>query len=214
MVISPEQIQEIKKQLIKQIESTFPEDKKQESIEKINLMDDSQLIEFLQKNGMIKDTDLEKDFSGQESEKQCIFCLIISGQIPSTKISEDENAIAILELNPLSEGHTLIIPKNHENKITEEIIGFSEEIKKILKHTLNPKQILIENSNLFGHNIINLIPIYENEMPHKRKQSNPEELRLIQNKILSKKEEPPIEISKDEKETLDEEELIIPKRIP
>ncbi|KAI7866725.1 HIT-like domain-containing protein [Spinellus fusiger] len=43
----------------------------------------------------------------------CIFCKIIRGGIPSYKIAETEKSFAFLDINPLSEGHTLIIPKFH-----------------------------------------------------------------------------------------------------
>ena len=46
-------------------------------------------------------------------EKDCIFCKIIAGQIPSHKIYEDENFLAFLDINPISPGHALVIPKKH-----------------------------------------------------------------------------------------------------
>jgi len=49
----------------------------------------------------------------------CIFCKIAAGQIPSVKIYEDENVLAFLDIGPLSEGHTLVIPKKHYAKIHE-----------------------------------------------------------------------------------------------
>lgn len=49
----------------------------------------------------------------------CIFCKIVEGQIPSVKIYEDENVFAFLDIGPLSEGHTLVIPKKHFTKIHE-----------------------------------------------------------------------------------------------
>lgn len=45
----------------------------------------------------------------------CLFCKIIKGEIPSYKIYEDEFVIAFLDINPKSNGHTLIIPKDHAN---------------------------------------------------------------------------------------------------
>ena len=45
--------------------------------------------------------------------KDCIFCKIVKGEIPCYKVYEDENALAFLDINPFSIGHTLIIPKNH-----------------------------------------------------------------------------------------------------
>lgn len=49
----------------------------------------------------------------------CVFCKIIDGQIPSHKVYEDENMIAILDANPVSKGHTLVIPKEHVETIHE-----------------------------------------------------------------------------------------------
>ena len=43
----------------------------------------------------------------------CIFCKIRDGEIPSDKIYEDENTLAFLDKNPINEGHTLVIPKEH-----------------------------------------------------------------------------------------------------
>lgn len=49
----------------------------------------------------------------------CVFCKIAAGQIPSVKVYEDENVLAFLDIGPLSEGHTLVIPKKHYTKIHE-----------------------------------------------------------------------------------------------
>ena len=49
----------------------------------------------------------------------CIFCKIISGQIPAKIIQETSHSIAFLDAFPLAKGHTLIIPKNHHTKIQD-----------------------------------------------------------------------------------------------
>lgn len=49
----------------------------------------------------------------------CIFCKIISGQIPARKVYETQNSLAFLDAFPLTRGHTLVIPKNHHAKIQE-----------------------------------------------------------------------------------------------
>jgi histidine triad (HIT) family protein len=49
----------------------------------------------------------------------CVFCRIISGEIPSLRVYEDEECIAALDINPASPGHTLIIPKVHRKDLTE-----------------------------------------------------------------------------------------------
>ena len=46
-----------------------------------------------------------------------IFTKIITGEIPSYKVAEDDNFIAFLDINPNAKGHTLVVPKKEENKI-------------------------------------------------------------------------------------------------
>jgi histidine triad (HIT) family protein len=45
--------------------------------------------------------------------ENCIFCKIVSGEIPADKTYEDENVIAFLDIHPKAPGHTLLIPKEH-----------------------------------------------------------------------------------------------------
>lgn len=46
-------------------------------------------------------------------DPNCIFCKIVSGEIPSHKLYEDDSFLAFMDINPRSPGHTLIIPKKH-----------------------------------------------------------------------------------------------------
>ena len=50
---------------------------------------------------------------------ECIFCKIIAGQIPAAKVYEDDTVFAFLDIGPVSEGHTLVVPKQHYQKIHE-----------------------------------------------------------------------------------------------
>lgn len=45
--------------------------------------------------------------------ENCIFCKIVTGEIPSYKVYEDENFLAFLDINPTSPGHVQVIPKKH-----------------------------------------------------------------------------------------------------
>ena len=45
--------------------------------------------------------------------ENCIFCKIVSGEIPSYKVYEDDNFFAFLDINPQSPGHVQVIPKQH-----------------------------------------------------------------------------------------------------
>ena len=46
-------------------------------------------------------------------KNNCVFCAIEAGEIPCFKIYEDDRALAFLDINPFSKGHTLVIPKEH-----------------------------------------------------------------------------------------------------
>lgn len=43
----------------------------------------------------------------------CVFCRMVSGEIPVAKVYEDESVLAFLDVGPISDGHTLVIPKQH-----------------------------------------------------------------------------------------------------
>ena len=51
------------------------------------------------------------------SVKDCIFCKIVSGQIPATKIFEDDVVLVFLDIGPISDGHALVVPKQHFEKL-------------------------------------------------------------------------------------------------
>ena len=96
--ISSEQIEAIRQKLLEQIESMPPEQAEQLR-EQIEEMSDAELIEFLKRQGKAKGQ------SGQVQE--CIFCLISEGKIESHKIYEDSEILAVLDINPISNGHAL-----------------------------------------------------------------------------------------------------------
>lgn len=48
---------------------------------------------------------------------QCLFCKIISGDIPSTKVYEDDRVLAFMDINPINEGHLMVVPRNHVGTI-------------------------------------------------------------------------------------------------
>lgn len=51
--------------------------------------------------------------SGPGSPADCIFCAIVAGAAPARPVYEDEDTLAFLDINPITEGHTLVIPKRH-----------------------------------------------------------------------------------------------------
>jgi histidine triad (HIT) family protein len=74
----------------------------------------------------------------------CIFCKIVKGEIPSFKVYEDEHVFAFADINPISDGHTLIIPKKHAENIWEipaddlaAIHRASKKVADAMKSSLN-----------------------------------------------------------------------------
>ncbi len=206
-MLTSEQTEKIKEQLIAQIEKSFPEDRKEFAKKQIENMNSEQLEEFLKKNQLIK--------TGEEP-KGCVFCSIVSGDIHSYKIDENKKAVAILEINPVSKGHMIIIPKEHlssSGKIPVSVFSLAKDIAKRLKTKLKPKTVEISSSNLFGHEIINVVPLYGEEKIGEKHSAKPEELAELQ-KILIK----PQKISKAKKTKAiskkPSKKIWLPKRIP
>jgi len=50
---------------------------------------------------------------------ECLFCRIVSGELPATVVYEDENAVAFLDHRPLFPGHTLLVPRQHVETLGE-----------------------------------------------------------------------------------------------
>src|SRR5574344_1699414 len=82
----------------------------------------------------------------------CIFCKIINGDIPSIKLYEDANVIAILDISQATMGHTLVIPKKHAANILEISDESYIEVMKVVK--MLAKKIT-KAFNLKGVNILN-----------------------------------------------------------
>mgnify|MGYP003655078147 FL=1 len=77
-----------------------------------------------------------------------IFTKIITGEIPSYKVAENEDFIAFLDINPNAKGHTLVVPKKEENKIFDlskeaysNLMDFSYRVAKALEKAVPCKRI-------------------------------------------------------------------------
>ena len=83
-------------------------------------------------------------------KKQCIFCQIISGKIPSKKIYEDEKAIAILDINPAAKGHVLVMPKEHYAIMPQMP---DKEVAHLFKIAKKISQIILKGLKVSGTNL-------------------------------------------------------------
>ena len=84
-------------------------------------------------------------------EKECIFCEIASGKIKTDKIYQNEDFIAFYDINPVGEGHTLIIPKKHFNSLMD---LDKETLEKYLFAVKEVAKIIIKKYKADGFNIV------------------------------------------------------------
>lgn len=105
----------------------------------------------------------------------CIFCKIISGDIPCYKIYEDNDILAFLDINPVEPGHTLIIPKKHtldfvsiDIEILSKILIKAKDISSMLTTKLNADGFtLVQNNGIaqeVKHFHLHIIPKYNKKV--------------------------------------------------
>jgi diadenosine tetraphosphate (Ap4A) HIT family hydrolase len=192
MTFAPEQAEEIKKQLLVEIDK-LPNENKEQIKEYVKNLDSEGLEEFLKKNKIqYTDSGISQAPEGGEEEKgeapKCIFCSIIKGEMPSYKIAEIKKALAILEINPLSKGHLIVLPKEHAGieKMPKSALALAQKLAKKIKKKLKPMDIKIETSNFQGHSMINVIPMYK-DVPLKKVKADEKDLKALQSKLETKK---------------------------
>ena len=125
-----------------------------------------------------------------------IFTRIIKGEIPAYRIAEDDFFLAFLDINPLREGHTLVIPKietdrffDLEEKYLSRILVFSKPIAKAIEASFDCNRCGLTVVGLeVPHAHIHLIPINQvSDMDFKKTKLklNEEAFRKIQARIIS-----------------------------
>jgi histidine triad (HIT) family protein len=125
-----------------------------------------------------------------------IFTRIINGEIPAYRVAEDDYFLAFLDINPLREGHTLVIPKietDHffdlDDKFLSKILVFSKPIAKAIEKSFDCNRCGLTVVGLeVPHAHIHLIPINQvSDMDFRKTKLklNEESFRKIQAKIIS-----------------------------
>ncbi|MGD9041448.1 MAG: HIT family protein [Desulfobacteraceae bacterium] len=91
--------------------------------------------------------------------EDCIFCKIVKGDIPCFKVYEDDRVLAFSDINPIAEGHTLIIPKEHAENLWEipgehlsAIHLASKKIIRAIRKALDPTGVAVLQLNGRGVN--------------------------------------------------------------
>ena len=123
-----------------------------------------------------------------------IFSKIIAGEIPSYKILEDERYYAFLDINPLAEGHTLVIPKvetdylfDLDNEVLGSMMVFAKKVALAIDQTMDCKRVGLAVLGLeVPHAHIHLVPIndlYDIEFSRPKKRFTEQQFRATAEKI-------------------------------
>jgi histidine triad (HIT) family protein len=205
MAITADQAKQIKKQLLEQIKK-LPKDQQEGLKEQIEEASPEELEEFIKQ---------------QNQNQKCIFCEIVSGKIPSTKVYEDSDILVLMEIMPASKGHILILPKQHyqfiqeiPEKLLNKIFYFVKTISPILVKESDAKSlsIYIPQGQLAGqriqHFVINMIPRYENDnlvFDWEHKKADEKELEKLSEKIRKASFSEIVKGIKEEQEKIEKE---------
>jgi len=130
----------------------------------------------------------------------CIFCKIIKGEIPSSKVYEDDRVYGFLDIAPVNKGHTLIVPKKHSSDVLEDDL---EDLNACMKAVQVVAKAVIKATDAGGFNLItntkkaagqviphthfHIIPRFEDDglkhWPHHKYEEG--EMSIIQEKITA-----------------------------
>lgn len=127
-----------------------------------------------------------------KTDPNCIFCNIITKKIPCNEIYEDELSFAFLDNNPINPGHTLLLPKKHEDHLWDledqtyhYLLDISKKIKNALSLTYSPPRVgLVVEGFGVAHVHLHIIPLYKGEDIKKpQPPADPKELKKEAQKI-------------------------------
>ena len=130
----------------------------------------------------------------------CIFCKIVAGDIPSTRIYEDADTLAFMDIGPIIKGHTLVIPKQHYDPITKTPVDVLARLMKVVQKIAQAQMnglkadgvnVLNANGTAAGQQVPHLhfhvVPRFRTDGHHwnwaAKKYDSPEEMKKIGDQI-------------------------------
>ena len=106
----------------------------------------------------------------------CIFCMIIAGEIPAVKVLDEDLVLAFMDINPSSQGHMLVVPKKHTENLFEisdgDLAAVTNAVKRCaqaVKEALKAEGITILQLNgkasdqIVPHLHVHIMPRWEND---------------------------------------------------
>jgi histidine triad (HIT) family protein len=149
----------LKDKILEQLKD-LPEEQANELRERIENMSSDEFEKFLQNYAV--------------PLQECLFCQIIQGKIATIKIYESKNILAVLDVNPVTRGHILVMPKQHYQFLTQlpdsllfEIFNFVKHIIPAIIRTVKSQGVTISilqgKEQTIPHFIVNIIPRFKDD---------------------------------------------------
>ena len=125
----------------------------------------------------------------------CIFCKINNKEIPSYTVYEDELVRVMMDINPVTNGHLLIIPKEHYTNLEDmpldiltHIQKIAKDMYKLLKDKLSIDGLTLCQNNDYGQEVkhyhLHLIPRYKGDNLKMASNQGKDEIKIIYEKIV------------------------------
>lgn len=205
-MLTPEEIKELKQQLLDQVKH-LPEDKRKQVEAQIEAMSPEAL-----------ETMLNQQKHSQQPQKP-ILRMIIDNDIPSKKVDENKEAIAVLDIKPISKGHIIIIQKNpvrNTKDLSTQTFTLAKKISNRISSKLKAANVEIQTEEKFGEAIINVIPVYDKPLNinSPRMNESEENLEKVYDLLKVEKKEKIERIKIDTKQRSQSKVLKLPRRIP
>jgi histidine triad (HIT) family protein len=134
-----------------------------------------------------------------EGHQDCIFCKVLAGELPSEKVYEDDYAVGVMDINPWTRGHAVVIPRKHakdvfeiEDEELEHVIVAAKRLATKMRDMLECDGVNLLQSNgraawqTIFHLHFHVIPRYDDdplELPTRPQPAEPDELKQVAEEI-------------------------------
>ena len=133
------------------------------------------------------------------TEDNCLFCRIVSGEVPATLVYVNQNAAAFLDHRPLFHGHTLLVPREHVETLVElpqKLVGpffeAAQTLTRAVEHAMNAEGTFVAMNNRVSQSVphlhIHIVPRRKKDglkgfFWPRTKYKDEEEMKVVQRKI-------------------------------
>jgi histidine triad (HIT) family protein len=129
------------------------------------------------------------------ADNDCVFCMVLRGDLPSEKIYEDDHVVAVMDINPWTRGHAVVFPRKHaknlfeiEDEELEHVAVAAKRVATKMRETLDCSGVNLLQSNgksawqTIFHLHVHVIPRYDDDplqLPIHPQPAEPEELAKV-----------------------------------